>query len=73
MDGGLTCKGPECLRTFGSADDPKTRERARVSKWHVWSGPTVGGGWEEMVLCPSCVRGAGSKASAPTVEQESLW
>jgi len=46
---------PEMHCTFNGCPTGRlsdNHQQARAAGWHIWSGYTHGGAWEEVILCP---------------------
>lgn len=53
----VTCQRSDCPnRVLARSTQAATDERARVSGWRVWDGPTVGGVVQRLAVCPDCSR-----------------
>lgn len=69
----LACTAPGCGQLKLSLGSWETTElSARAAGWHVWSGRTVGGSQQTVVLCPDHARGRRVKAD-PIVGEATLW
>lgn len=54
----LNCTRPGCTATLAERSTAaETIARARAGGWHIWTGETVGGMQQTVVLCPEDARG----------------
>lgn len=75
--GDTACDNVELCGSLWHGDvwDPRGAAAARARGWHVYSGPTWGGGWHRGVLCSSCARARRGRGEATVEggEQLPLW
>lgn len=53
----VTCQRSPCPNiVLAQSTQAATDERARVSGWRVWDGPTLNGSSARVTICPDCAR-----------------
>lgn len=53
--------------------EAETVDRARAAGWHIWTGKTVGGVEQTVVLCPDHSRGRRPEKNQPIEGEQTLF
>lgn len=65
-----TCRSCGAQRPIGGDD---WQQRLRAAGWHIYEGPTIGGGRIEDIICDQCAHPGRNRKKPIQPEQETLW